>query len=388
MLIKLLILDYLKIHSLIDLEKEHGIYASISNYGHKVSLNYDQIESKESDKLACQCRGIIVAKNDNSTIIKDQIFGDAIIISYGMDRFFNYGQKEVIINFNDPKLRIMSKLDGTCIMVYKDPFLKDWCVATRNVSDANVPLDNGKFTFRTLFEKCLFDMFSSSFEEFTSTLDENLTYVFELTSFYNRLVVEYKENKITLLAARNLKTLKEVDIKSINISIPKVEEYFFASINDIFKWVNEQKPSEHEGVVIMDSNFNRVKVKSIAYVMCNRANNSFGTSDRDYLKLILLSKEDDVALFFNKEIMDNILSLKERVKIMLNKHEQLFFELKQKSNYKKEFAQLLLSNNKVWTAPLFNMYDNKCKSIMEFINSNKTNNIWSNSFLDKILDII
>src|SRR5271165_4556749 len=64
----LLVQEYLLNHSFSDLIREHGVYASFSKSGHKFSLNYDQLEAKESDPLAQECRGLILAREDGATI--------------------------------------------------------------------------------------------------------------------------------------------------------------------------------------------------------------------------------------------------------------------------------------------------------------------------------
>ena len=64
----LLVQKYLETHTFGDLAKEHGVYASFSKSGHKFSLNYDQIEAKESDPLAQECRGLILACEDGTSL--------------------------------------------------------------------------------------------------------------------------------------------------------------------------------------------------------------------------------------------------------------------------------------------------------------------------------
>src|SRR5574338_1296815 len=60
---KLLVQEYLETHTFGDLAREHGVYASFSKSGHKWSLNYDQIEAKESNPLAQECRGLVLSSN-------------------------------------------------------------------------------------------------------------------------------------------------------------------------------------------------------------------------------------------------------------------------------------------------------------------------------------
>src|SRR5579885_1572432 len=211
----LLVQEYLKTHSFGDLAREHGVYASFSKSGHKFSLNYDQIEAKESDPLAQECRGLVLALADGSVI--SGVMGpdgkidrsnvtplDTVVLAYPMKRFFNHGQGSAAnIDWSDPNLAVLEKLDGTLCIVYWDPFTNQWCVATRSVPEADLLMDNGLFTFRTLFEKAVKETIGMEFNEFTKHLSPIHTYCFELTTPYNRIVVEYKKCGITLLALRN-----------------------------------------------------------------------------------------------------------------------------------------------------------------------------------------
>lgn len=230
----LLVQKYLEQHSFADLAKEHGIYASFSKSGHKWSLNYDQIEARENDELAQECRGLILScwegqslreladegirvgkdKDGQATLIGKLSYdwitpGKTKVIAYPMRRFFNYGQGAAAeIDWSDPNLSILEKLDGTLCIVYYDPFTNQWCVATRAVPEADLIMDNGLYTFRTLFEKALQETIALSsyaglsFEEYTAMLNKEITYCYELTTPLNRIVVSYSDYRITLIAAR------------------------------------------------------------------------------------------------------------------------------------------------------------------------------------------
>lgn len=406
----LLVQDYLKNKTFGDLTKEHGVYASFSKQGHKWSLNYDMLESVNSDPLAQQCRGLILATSDGRSLNPEANIidgkmkfdhicpGDTVILAYPMNRFFNHGQGEAKpINLSDPNISILEKMDGTLIIVMKDPFTNQWCVATRGVPEADVVLDSGFYTFRTLFEKALKDSLNLSFDEFTQHLNENITYCFELTSPYNRIVVSYPDTKITLIAARDKITLQEINIKTLDIPAPCVQEYKISTLDELLNWVSSQNPLEHEGVVILDSKFNRVKVKNASYVAFNRARDILGTSERNCLELVLNGKEDDVIPALPPEIVERIINIKAGVIKMIDRYDFAYFMIKSaadmiNSGDKKTFAKLVMeaSNSKIklWTSPMFNMYDQKSSNMRDYIEKNRKEGTWSDSFLDKILSII
>ena len=409
---KLLVQDFLENHTFKELQEKHGVYASFSKSGHKWSLNYSMIESKETDLLASQCRGLILAAIDGQPLFCEITAdgkrhyenispGETIILGYGFDRFFNHGQGcAAEINWNDPNLAVLEKLDGTLCIVYWDLFKNPygWCVATRSVPEADLLMDNGLFTFRTLFEKAAEDTLGYTFDQMTTELKENHTYCFELTTPYNRIVVNYPNNKITLLAARNVDTLEEVDPKCalIQSEIPIVEAHTYTTISELLDWVSSLNPLEHEGVVVRDSQFNRLKVKNAAYVAYNKLHDRLGTSERNCLEIILLEKDDDVAAFMPEEIVKNLQKIKVDVQNGIRLYDDwygtIILAMKAiNATDKKTFAisvQELAKHKKgLWQAPFFQLYDGKASSMKDFISKNKKDGTWGDSFLDKLLEI-
>lgn len=401
----LLVQEYLKEKAFGDLAKEHGVYATFDKVGYKFSLNYDQIEARESDPLSQSCRGLVLATKDFRSLRKEAVKvndrdnfdhicpGDTVVLAYPMKRFFNLGQGSAAdINWHDQNLRVLEKLDGTLCIVYFDLLKKEWCVATRSVPDADIPLDSTKFTFRTLFEKAVQDSLNMSWQEFTSHLNMFYTYCFELTTPYNRVVVQYNDCRVTLLAVRDAELNQEVHLPNglwENI-LPCVKSFPLNNVNEILDWVSSQNPMEYEGVVICDSKFNRIKVKNAAYVAFNKARDFLGSSDRNCLELVLTEKDDDVAAMLPPEIVENIQRLKRGVTQLMIQYDEAFKVLMAvlpENPTKRDFA-INLQKTSYWQAPFFSMFDGKASNMKEFIQKNKKDGSWGNSFLDKLLDII
>lgn len=411
---------FLMTHTLDELLAQHGVHASISKNNKKISLNYDQIETKESDLLSQDCRGIILAKEDFSDFITinnkldlTSIIGKTKVLAFGLKRFFNHGQGAAApINWNDPTLAVMEKLDGTLCQVYFDPIIKQWCVSTRSVPDADLLMDNGIFTFRNLFEKALYDTVGVNFETFTHRLDKNITYCFELTTPYNRIVVDYKDCRITLIAARLIdvpnihspyhyrSVFEELDYHDLpNLGIPWVRTYNLAKCEEILDWVSSLSPMEHEGVVVRSLAspaegriFNRIKIKNINYVAYNKIRDNLAMSQRNCMELILSEKDDDVIPFLPEEIVKNLLRLKSGMQAAIARYDDAYRIIKSAADMihlgdKKTFALLLKKNEVLWSAPFFQIYDKKASSMRDFILQNKKNGAWSSSFLDKLLEI-
>lgn len=398
----MLVQKFLETHSFKELQDTHGVYVSFSKYGHKFSLNYDQIEAKESDPLAQECRGLILSAENGNIFSKDKLHlspGKTKILAFPMQRFFNYGQScAADINWSDPKLSVLEKLDGTLCIVYYDPYINQWCVATRSVPDADIAIDNGTFTFRTLFEKALADTMNGiSFKDFTNMLVKNITYCFELTSPYNQIVVKSDKCTITLLAVRVLDTLKELDPRDLALvqigKVPVANTFNLSSINDIIDFVASRNPSEYEGVVVRDSSFRRIKIKNALYVLASRVKDNISASPRNIVEIILSGKDDDIMTLLSEDLSSKLLEYKLYIQNMIKSYDDIFADKKAEANAlkpqdKKTFALLINSMDSIWAAPLFYMFDGKCKNMKDFIQQNNRNGTWANSFLDKILDII
>lgn len=404
---KLLVQQFLENHSFKELQEQHGVYASFSKSGHKFSLNYDQIEANESDPLAQECRGLILALEDGDAIAgiatadgrinRDNVCpGGTTILAYPMRRFFNYGQGSAApINWSDPSLTILEKLDGTLCIVYFDPFTDQWCVATRSVPEADLMMDNGIFTFRSLFEKALSETTSISFKSFVTNLSKSHTYCFELTTPYNRIVVEYKKCGITLLAVRDLSSHQEVSPNRCEVAnvVPVVQAHGYNNIDELLNWVSSLNPMEHEGVVVRDSNFNRIKVKNAAYVAYNKIRDTLATSSRNCVELILAEKDDDVIPMLPEEIVKNLQHIKLGIQRAFKAYDEAFQEALKEANTtnpgdKKTFAILVTQSKRgMWHGPFFHMYDGRSSSMKDFVQKNKKSGTWPDSFLDKILEL-
>lgn len=400
----LLVQEYLKNHSFGELASNHGVYASFSASGHKWSLNYDQIEAKENDLLAQECRGLILstvagtnltlhATIENSKICYDGIVpGDTVILACPFFRFFNFGMGAASkIDFNDPETVIQTKYDGSLIIVYFDPFMDIWCAATRSSPDADIVMDNGMHTFRSLFGVACGNVLGKSFSDLTCDLDKNVTYCFELMTPYNRIVVSYEQYSIVLLGARNNLSLKEFIVS--NFPVPLAQEFKFDKFDDMIAYINTKDPSEMEGVVVRDKHFNRIKIKSAAYVLAHKMKDHISSSPRNCLEAILSEKDDDIIPLLPAEVVTNLLKMKESVKILIKDYDTYYQILLNCANTinkgdKKTFALLVTSNHKIlWSSPFFQIFDGKASSMKDFIQKNQKDGTWSNSFLDKVLDL-
>lgn len=404
---------FLLTHSFAELTAQHGVEISVDRrHGHKFSLNYSQFMSKNDDLLACGCRGLILSTGsslkekaqmiDGKLSFDHIIPGSTYVVAYPMTRFFNHGQGEAKIDWNDPTLQVLNKVDGTCCIVHFDQFIHEWHVATRSTPEADVSLEAGRdLTFRKLFERGLRATANLSFQEFTSKLDPNKTYCFELTSPYNTVVVQHQDISVTLLAIRNNLTHEEEipELSQLTSWIPTVDSYSVKSVNDILEFVNQRNPSEFEGVVLRDSNFNRIKIKSTAYTAAHKAIDCIGRSPRSCIELVLSEKADDVLPLLPKLIADELVAMQERTATFFQKFAKQYNDVVEQTtrdlsdpqyagwNEKKIFAKNVMANKDMWQGPAFAMRSNKVKSISDYIKNCQVMGSWPNPFLDTLLEL-
>lgn len=282
----LLVQDYLRSgKTLEDLKTEHGIKYSIKN--HKVSLNYHQLNSKETDPLACQCRGTVL------------VLDTWDLLACPMERFFNYGQFTTKVDLTE--FDILEKLDGTCCIVYYDYVINKWCLGTRNTPEGDGEINSG-FKVIEIFENSLKHLTkdqSYDLQAFMKNAPVENTYIFELCTIHNRIVCEYKEPRIVLLAVKNNLEIEEKNpveyIKLLQIAeLPAV--YSFNNIVELSNVINSFDPIEHEGVVLVRrDDYFRLKLKNEAYSAFNKLHDMLDTCGmRNTVRLILSGKDDDV----------------------------------------------------------------------------------------------
>ena len=242
---------YLQNKTLVDLENELGIkHNRHSKYPNLVLLSYDQIKSPTYHPIVKECRGIILDEDDCWKVV-----------NYPFNRFYNYGQNEAEIDWSTAV--VQEKLDGSlCSLFY---YRSEWLVATSGKADASGIVNGFNFTFADLFWKVFKQL------DYILPIYGYSTYIFELCTSYNKVVVEYKEPRLVLLGYRNLFSGYEatyIDLQKIakDYNFEIVKQYELNNLEDILDYLKTTKGNELEGFVVVDNNFNRIKIKSEEYV--------------------------------------------------------------------------------------------------------------------------
>ena len=292
-------------------------------------VRYSQLSSDFSNLIVQESRGCII---DNETL------------EYACRpfvKFFNVSE-ELVSPIDWDSARIQTKHDGSIIKCWWDDI--GWRVSTNGTIDSSTAMIEGDFiSFYELFNMAKGDL------DFTK-LNKNRTYIFELTSPLNKVVVDYKEHKIFHIGTIDNKTGEEFNE---DIGIEKPKEFHCNNVDDIINAVNLMSYDE-EGYVVVDKYWRRVKIKSPEYVRVHRLYSNVMTKRRA-VEIIRMNEQSEFLAYFPqyKELFNNIESA----------YNKLMFEISQelrgcmKFDNKRELA--MTNKDSEFSDFLFRTYDGK-----------------------------
>jgi hypothetical protein len=201
---------------------------------------------------------------------------------------------------------VESKIDGS-IMKVVNLDGENCLISTNGVIDAfkcHLPESVGS--------NCPFNSFGELFlegmkfyglgkEDFPRLFKPGFTYIFELTSPHNQVVVQWKETKVWFLGVRDNLTFQETFYGDHELSkvfdTPKV--YPITNIDQCVAAASAL-PEDEEGYVVCDKGFNRIKVKSPRYVQLHYMANNQNWSGRRVLEILLAGEVSEYIAYFPK----------------------------------------------------------------------------------------
>ena len=257
-----------------------------------ILLKYDQNKSDFSLPLVRECRGLILDETDDYRPVCVPFF-----------KFGNFGER-YIPKIDWASARAQEKMDGSLIKLWY--YKGTWNVSSNSEIDArNAHLHSALFT-----RAARTDLYSLFMESWSKTglsmdsLDKAFTYMFELTSPHNRVVVRYGETSIWHIGTRDNRTLLECDP---DIGVAKPRSFQFNTLDACIESATQLGDND-EGYVVVDRNFNRIKVKSPRYVALNHM--SQGVTTRSNVVAIIQKNEQAEFLTYFPEfqaVFDDIL---------------------------------------------------------------------------------
>ena len=349
--------EYLRSGKTLDeLKAEFAIGFRINEKLNVACLNYSMIESPMGEEIVQECRSLIL----------DLTTWD--VRGWAFKKFFNYGEGHCPSDFNWDNFDTYEKLDGSLITLwYHEEF--GWQVATRSIPDGSNEVDNTGMTYRDLVIQTLQDM-GVTWDQLVGSMDTDYCYAYELMTPENQVVVAHQDRKLVLTAIRSLKApfYKENNLHTWagwnpGFPVPIVHLHEGFSLEAVKEFVQTRNPLEHEGFVLVDANFNRIKLKSDSYCLMAHQRDGLGKSNKARLELILSEKDDDVMSILPPYVQDKIVILKLKLVSLVSSIEKVYDEIKN-TETQKDFAMLAIKHR--FSGVLFALRSGKVTSAIEW----------------------
>lgn len=332
--------------------KRHPRYPSL------VHFKYDQLDSPFHEKIVRESRAIIL----------DEKWGWSCVCR-GFDKFANHGEGYAA-SIDWDTARVQEKVDGSLCLMYW--YANEWHVATTGTPDASGDVNGFGVRFS--------DLFWSTYRKYDSMVwpsDDAVgyTFMFELTSPMNRVVVRHTEPSLTLLGARHAEAGLEISasdaIGLLDIACPIVSEFPLQTMDDVVSSFATMSPLSQEGYVIVDGDWNRIKVKHPGYVALHHAKG--GLSPKGMLEIVKSGETSEVILAF-PEYAEQFNDIKSRFDNLVTELDDVYDGIKSIQS-QKEFA--LEATKTRLSSAMFAVRANKSPSIKEFVRNYRTENLMS-----------
>ena len=331
-----------------------------------IIFNYDRISSDFSLPIVNEARGVILEKDNLN------------VVCFPFIRFYNYGEPNCVnLNWKDG-VKVLEKVDGSLMKIWY--WKGNWHLSTNGMINAfSVSTGNLKYkTFGNLFERALKEYGFKDLNDFCHNKSTDFTYMFELATEDNRIVIPYTGYHIYYLGQRNMKDYYEYKCnQNWEIEFPKI--YELNTLNDIINSAKEL-PYDEEGYVVVDNNWNRCKIKSPAYIRAHYMRNNNVITKSKLINIILENEINEFCVYAS-EYKDELFKLQQEMNNIELVANQCLEQLKQyKKLSKKDFAQKVNLLN-------YNMLKDFCfKNYDENLSWKDYTSNWSSTKWEKILN--
>jgi hypothetical protein len=214
-------------------------------------LKFTYSDSDFYNEIVRECRGLII---DNKKL-------EPVCIPFF--KFFNY-REEYADKIDWDSAVVEEKIDGALIKVWN--YGNEWMISTNNSIYADkVCLHSKTLTNIDSDVKNMGELFRNALKEINFSLESlnpQCTYIFELVSPYNKLVIAYETTDVYHIGTRDNIIGHEIEV-DIGIKKPKV--YKCNNVNEVIDMASKLQSFE-EGYVVRDKDFKRIKVKNPAYI--------------------------------------------------------------------------------------------------------------------------
>jgi hypothetical protein len=322
-------------------------------------LKYNQLSSDFNDVIVRECRGLIIDEDSLQPV------------SVPFFKFGNYGES-YCPNIDWKSAKVLEKIDGSLIKIVN--LGDDLLISTNGTIDAfsaELQLQNDEIkSFGDLVMKALDPQVMSLFEV-------GYTYMFELTSKYNKVVIPYDGINLSLIGIRDNNSLEELDIYSHKLSnyFNKPKQYGFSSLEECINSAKEL-PYTEEGYVVVDKNFNRVKIKSLEYVNVHHLKGEGILTPKKALDLIRNNEVDEFLVYFDEykvdidDVRQKYLNLISSMEADLLKYKEIEASLESRKD-----KALWINANSKYKSICFDYISGKLISVKNYVESIPSNKI-------------
>jgi T4 RnlA family RNA ligase len=284
-MVKPTLLTYEQAKSMVDVNGDLIFYESTFEIeGFKVSIfNYRLAQFSHfmeplpgSDINGLEMRGLTFVFNKDGSLYKRYLM---------LPKFFNLNQVpdsmyDVVKNYKVDT--VMNKEDGSLIGFVRLPNGKAMA-RTKMSFESEQALAADEIYNNNAHVKELIDW----------SLDNDVSLFFEFVSFTNRIVLDYKVTELILLRARDNKTGKFIDVRTIDnrgVTVCNFEDH--DNLDEMIELANTVK--EKEGWVIQFDNDYMIKIKTQWYCDIHHLNFGVASRENDIIRLTLDEEIDDV----------------------------------------------------------------------------------------------
>lgn len=257
------------------LKNEYGISVkedfpyAIFNYG---------IDSDFLNPIVQEARGIII----NTESLE--------VVCWPFRKFGNYNESYADkIDWNTA--RVQDKIGGSIIKMWWNPITNEWQFSTNSTINAKEAVANSmtKKTFLEVIKES--DNYGILMERLP-IIKKEYTLIFELVSPDTQVVVKYDRPHLYHIGARN--NITGIEEKDFSMGIERPKEYPLKSLDDCIEAAIKLNQSEDgkvcgikkEGFVVVDDNWNRIKIKSPDYLMLHRLSSNSNFSKERIVGMI------------------------------------------------------------------------------------------------------
>jgi hypothetical protein len=272
------ITPYIKRHGLERLVRRSKLIAKPSaKFPELVLLKYHMTESPMGSAKVQQCRGLIVNRRTGAPA------------AWPYNKFFNLHEGHAA-KIDWSTARVYEKLDGSICTIYH--YAGRWHVATSGDPDAGGPLGDTGTTFAEHFWKTWDNL------GYELPQDTGCCYMFELMTPENEIVIRHERPRIVLHGVRRMGDLQEMRPEEIAArhGWECVATHDITSEAEAVETASRLAGTASEGFVVVDANWNRVKIKAPDYVRLHHLRSRWNR--KNVFAAVQAGEADELCAYF------------------------------------------------------------------------------------------